>query len=75
MLYLLRRGGTERGARYWGCTDIALSAKGRQQMRAAVSGLSWKLIVSLPLRRCAEFAKEWRASWGHAAASMRTCVK
>lgn len=64
MLHLLRHGETERGARYWGWTDIALSAAGWQQMRAAVSGLSWKLIVSLPLRRCAEFAQELASELG-----------
>lgn len=64
MLHLLRHGETERGARYWGCTDIALSATGWQQMRAAVSGFSWKLIVSSPLRRCAEFAKELASELG-----------
>jgi alpha-ribazole phosphatase len=57
LVHLLRHGDTEGGARYWGVTDVALSAKGWQQMRAAVTGYSWDLIVSSPLRRCAAFAQ------------------
>jgi alpha-ribazole phosphatase len=57
LVYLLRHGETEGGARYWGGTDVALSPKGWEQMRAAVFGHSWELIVSSPLRRCATFAK------------------
>lgn len=53
---LLRHGEPEGGARYWGGTDVALSARGWEQMRAAVAGRSWDLIVSSPLRRCAAFA-------------------
>ena len=53
---LLRHGETEGGARYWGGIDVALSWKGWRQMRAAVAGQSWDLIVSSPLRRCAAFA-------------------
>lgn len=43
LAHVLRDGETEGGARYWGRTDVALSAEGWQQMRAAVgnrSGLS-----------------------------------
>ena len=57
LLDLLRHGETEGGARYWGATDVALSWKGWRQMRAAVAGQSWDLIVSSPLRRCAAFAE------------------
>jgi alpha-ribazole phosphatase len=53
---LLRHGEPEGGARYWGTTDVALSARGWQQMRAAVAGRAWDLIVSSPLRRCAAVA-------------------
>jgi alpha-ribazole phosphatase len=56
LVHLLRHGETEGGARYWGTTDVALSWKGWRQMRAAVAGRSWDLIVSSPLRRCAAFA-------------------
>lgn len=55
-VYLLRHGETEGGSRYWGDTDVALNWKGWRQMRAAVAGRSWDLIVSSPLRRCAAFA-------------------
>ncbi len=57
LVHLLRHGETDGGARYWGATDVALSAKGWQQMRAAVAGLSSDLIVSSPLKRCADFAR------------------
>jgi alpha-ribazole phosphatase len=57
LVHLLRHGETEGGARHWGGTDVALSARGWQQMRAAVAGRSWDLIVSSPLRRCAAFAE------------------
>ena len=57
LAHLLRHGETEGGARYWGRMDVPLSSRGRQQMRAAVTGRSWDLIVSSPLRRCATFAE------------------
>lgn len=56
-MQLLRHGETEGGARYWGATDVALSAKGWQQMRAAIGGKVWDLIVSSPMRRCCAFAE------------------
>jgi alpha-ribazole phosphatase len=57
LVHLLRHGETEGGARYWGGIDVALNWKGWRQMRAAVAGQSWDLIVSSPLRRCAAFAE------------------
>jgi alpha-ribazole phosphatase len=57
LVHLLRHGETEGGARHWGGTDVALSPRGWQQMRDAVAGRSWDLIVSSPLRRCAAFAE------------------
>jgi alpha-ribazole phosphatase len=57
LVHVLRHGETEGGARYWGGIDVALSWKGWRQMRAAVAGQSWDLIVSSPLRRCAAFAE------------------
>ena len=57
LVQLLRHGETEGGARYWGATDVALSANGWRQMRVAVQGKSWNLIVSSPMRRCAAFAE------------------
>lgn len=56
-VHLLRHGETEGGSRYWGDTDVALNWNGWRQMRAAVAGQSWDLIVCSPLRRCAAFAK------------------
>ncbi len=54
---LLRHGDTgQRGFR--GQIDDALSGLGWTQMRAAVAAGQWDAIVSSPLRRCADFAKE-----------------
>lgn len=56
---LLRHGETGGGARYRGAMDDALSARGWEQMRAAVGESGpWSLIVSSPLQRCAAFARE-----------------
>jgi alpha-ribazole phosphatase len=57
LVHLLRHGETEGGVRYWGGMDVALSSKGWLQMRTAVAGRSWDLIISSPLRRCAAFAE------------------
>ena len=57
LIHLLRHGETEGGARYWGGIDVALSSEGWLQMRTAVAGRSWDLIISSPLRRCAAFAE------------------
>jgi alpha-ribazole phosphatase len=57
LVHLLRHGETEGGARYWGGMDVALSSRGWLQMKTAVAGRSWDLIVSSPLRRCAAFAE------------------
>ena len=57
LVHLLRHGEPTGGARYWGETDVPLSANGWEQMRAAVAGRSWDTIVSSPLRRCAAFAE------------------
>ena len=56
---LLRHGEVEGGERYRGSTDDALSARGWEQMRAAVGdACAWECIISSPLKRCAEFAVE-----------------
>jgi len=57
LVHLLRHGETEGGVRYWGRTNVALSSRGWLQMRTAVAGGSWDLIVSSPLLRCAAFAE------------------
>lgn len=56
---LLRHGEVDGGERYRGSTDDALSARGWEQMRAAVGdACPWAYIVSSPLQRCAAFAVE-----------------
>jgi alpha-ribazole phosphatase len=61
LLQLLRHGETEAGGRYFGSTDVALSVRGWEQMRAAVAGYSWERIISSPLQRCAAFAEAMAA--------------
>lgn len=57
---LLRHGDTgQRGFR--GQLDDALSTAGWEQMRAAVAGRRWDVVVSSPLQRCAAFAQELAA--------------
>ena len=58
-LDLLRHGETELGGGLRGSLDDALTAKGWEQMRAAVIGQGpWDRLVSSPLQRCARFADE-----------------
>jgi alpha-ribazole phosphatase len=58
LLECLRHGETHGGARYCGSTDLELTARGWQQMRAATEGRVWDRIITSPLRRCADFALE-----------------
>jgi alpha-ribazole phosphatase len=56
---LMRHGEPVGGRRYRGQIDDPLSDKGWAQMRQAIAGHSpWKTIISSPLRRCSEFARE-----------------
>ncbi len=56
---LLRHGACEGGEIFRGSTDVALSDKGWQQLRAATGELGgWSRIVASPLQRCANFAQE-----------------
>ena len=58
-LDLLRHGETELGGGLRGSLDDALTAKGWEQMRAAVLAKGpWDRLVSSPLQRCARFADE-----------------
>ncbi|WPN96806.1 alpha-ribazole phosphatase family protein [Pseudomonas sp. MUP55] len=58
-LDLLRHGETELGGGLRGSLDDALTAKGWEQMRAAVLGQGpWDRLISSPLQRCARFAEE-----------------
>jgi alpha-ribazole phosphatase len=54
---LLRHGDTGQRS-YRGQLDDPLSALGWSQLRAAVEGRRWARVVSSPLRRCADFARE-----------------
>jgi alpha-ribazole phosphatase/probable phosphoglycerate mutase len=59
LIDLIRHGEPVGGSRYRGHTDDPLSDKGWQQMRAAVGDQNpWDRIISSPLLRCAEFARE-----------------
>ncbi|MET0067641.1 MAG: histidine phosphatase family protein [Candidatus Thiodiazotropha sp.] len=56
---LIRHGEPVGGRRYRGQVDDPLSDKGWSQMRQAVSALApWDVVISSPLSRCAEFARE-----------------
>jgi alpha-ribazole phosphatase/probable phosphoglycerate mutase len=56
---MIRHGEPVGGKRYRGQIDDPLSEKGWQQMRSAVAGKNpWDAIISSPLSRCAEFARE-----------------
>jgi len=64
-LDLLRHGETELGGGLRGSLDDALTAKGWEQMRAAVLAKGpWDRLVSSPLQRCARFAEELGARLG-----------
>ena len=58
-LDLMRHGTPVGGHKYRGQIDDPLSAEGWAQMRAAVAGqCPWDVIISSPLLRCVEFARE-----------------
>lgn len=64
-LDLLRHGETESGGGLRGSLDDALTAKGWEQMHAAVAqGGPWDRLVSSPLQRCARFAEQLGARLG-----------
>ncbi|MHC8343070.1 alpha-ribazole phosphatase family protein [Pseudomonas sp. RT6P73] len=64
-LDLLRHGETELGGGLRGSLDDALTAKGWEQMRAAVVEQGpWDRLISSPLQRCARFADELGAQLG-----------
>jgi alpha-ribazole phosphatase/probable phosphoglycerate mutase len=55
---LLRHGEPEGGQKFRGAIDDPLSARGWEQMRAAVGDYQeWETIISSPLIRCAAFAR------------------
>lgn len=56
---LLRHGETVGGRCYRGSIDDALTPRGRAAMQAALdAACGWDRIVSSPLRRCADFARD-----------------
>lgn len=56
---LLRHGETVGGSRYRGSIDDTLTPQGWAAMRAAVKEQGgWDCVVSSPLRRCADFARD-----------------
>jgi len=56
---LIRHGEPQGGPMYRGSTDDPLSSTGWQQMRDVTSAQQpWQQIISSPLLRCVEFAKE-----------------
>jgi len=56
---LLRHGEPVGGKRFRGSTDDPLSETGWQQMRTSLGNkVGWDIVVSSPLKRCAEFATE-----------------
>jgi alpha-ribazole phosphatase/probable phosphoglycerate mutase len=64
-LDLMRHGEPVGGRKYRGQLDDPLSEKGWAQMRQAVGGhCPWQAIVSSPLLRCADFARELASRYG-----------
>ena len=62
---LIRHGEPEGGPRYRGQSDDPLCERGWTQMRQAVGEhRPWDVIVSSPLRRCSDFARELAARCG-----------
>ncbi|MEO5376944.1 MAG: histidine phosphatase family protein [Magnetococcus sp. DMHC-6] len=55
---LLRHGEPVGGERFRGTLDDPLSSEGWIQMQNAVAGcMAWEVVVTSPMRRCAEFAQ------------------
>jgi alpha-ribazole phosphatase len=63
-IYLLRHGETTSGPCFRGSTDDELTDIGRQQMAQGVAGYEKpQLVISSPLRRCAEFANHYASRY------------
>jgi len=58
---LLRHGDTGQRS-YRGQLDDQLTVTGWMQLRAAVAGQAWDVVVSSSMRRCADFARELAAA-------------
>lgn len=58
-LDMLRHGETQGGTGFRGRLDDELSERGWRQLREATAGVGgWQRVVSSPLRRCADFARQ-----------------
>jgi broad specificity phosphatase PhoE len=63
ILNLLRHGETSAGHKFIGSSDVRLTEKGWQQMtRTVEGGNSYEAVISSPLRRCLDFAKQYADS-------------
>ncbi len=58
---LLRHGEVIGGTRFRGRSDDPLTPKGWRQMETALASPRWTQVVTSPLRRCADFARDWGA--------------
>lgn len=56
---LVRHGKPDGAAALYGRTDIALSSLGWQQLQQTCQVLAPSLVLTSPLRRCADFATDW----------------
>ncbi len=63
-IQLLRHGETAAGQAFIGSSDVALTARGWQQMHSAVNDVACDRIISSPLQRCAAFAETLAAARG-----------
>lgn len=61
---LVRHGEPDGGERFRGTRDDPLSATGWTQLETACAGGRWDVVVSSPLRRCHDFARELCARAG-----------
>lgn len=56
---ILRHGKTEGGEIFRGSTDLVLNTEGWQQMQDALDGVEgWQQIITSPMQRCLQFARE-----------------
>ena len=58
-LDFLRHGEVQGGQYYRGKTDDLLTEHGWQQMHGRCEDKEWDLVISSPLKRCADFASDW----------------
>lgn len=61
VIQLLRHGEPQGGDVFRGVTDHPLTPLGWQQLQRATHGKQWDLIITSPLKRCADFAEQLAA--------------